>query len=795
MAVLYEMVGGIMEILTLLKANILRKKGTFICIMLLTAIVDIVMITIFSVKDNYNAAIENSIEYSDCGEVVTIITPQLLNDRLRSKIEEHELVERVVYYDAICSNGTWCGEESDGNSHFLMELRNGIRLLNENLDGYTEKIPKLKEGEVYLPLGLKPKLNCNVGDSIKIDFIRGVSEKFIIKGFVEEITFGSMNMGWKEIFISREDYIKILEACKPLKTDDIVLETVIMNIHKSSKTDLSAAKFQRQLNLDTGIVSSSIGAMHIEQSVHYTKILTDLVLNIVLGFAVFLFVIVLIVMSHSIGTEIEIDYTVLGVLKSQGFTKGKLRLLFILRYVLAEVMGIFAGNIVSIPIERKITGVCQEITGVLSEKGLSIGKCLILSSAIIIVSVLLILIKTVKIAKISPVRAISGGREEVFFDSRMKLPIKKKALCASLSFRQVTSAKKRYAGTVFIAAILTFCMVIVNLAGNMLNSRNALSAMGMVIPDFIVYYTKADINIKWEDIDKLVEENSQIMEKNSSIHIYASLNGENLLCDINEYPEYAHGIIKGRAPLYENEIMITEIVEDLLDIKMGDEVTVTFKNKENTFIISGIYQSEYDTGMSFYMNLEGAKRNGRNNDMQSRYYVLEDKSKTDVITKKITEMYGDMLSIDVYDAGTSYGLTQYNQIVSLLKLIIYAFSILFAFVVIRMVCTKSFVQERTIIGIYKGLGFTSNMLRLQFAVRFLITAFIGEILGVILCMLFSGKTLSICLSLAGLSRVVIEYTAMTLIIPIAVISISFFVFSYVASWKIKRVEIRELVTE
>ena len=794
MAVLYEMVGGIMEILTLLKANILRKKGTFICIMLLTAIVDIVMTTIFSIKDNYNAAIEDAIEYSDCGEIVTIITPQLLSDELRSKVEGHQLVERVAYYNAICSNGTWCGEEFDGNSMFLTEQHDGIRLLNENEDGYTEKIPKLKQGEIYLPLGLKPKLSCNVGDSIKIDFIRGVSEEFTIKGFVEEITFGSMNMGWKEVFISNEDYVRILEDCKPLATGDIVLETVIMRIHKSSDTDLSAAKFQRKLNLDTGIVSSSIGAMNIEQSVHYTKILTDVVLNIVLAFAVFLFIIVLIVMSHSIGTEIEIDYTALGVLKSQGFTKGKIRLLFVLRYVLAEVMGIFAGNIASIPIERKITGVCQEITGVLSEKGLSIGKCLLFSSVIIFVSAVLILIKTIKIAKISPVRAISGGREEVFFDSRINVPINKKALWASLSLRQFTSAKKRYAGTIFIAAILTFCMITVNLTGNILTSRNALSAMGIVVPDLTVYYTKADVNIEWEEVDKLVEENSQIKEKNSSSSIYASLNGENLFCEIYEYPEYAHGIIKGRAPLYENEIMITEIVEDLLDIKMGDEVTVTFKDKENTFIISGIYQSEHDTGMSFYMNFEGAKRNGRDINNNIRYYELEDKSKTDIIIDKIIARYGDMLSIDVYDDSTPVS-TQYDQIVSLLKLIIYTFSILFAFVVIRMVCTKSFVQERTIIGVYKALGFTSNMLRLQFAVRFLIMALVGETLGVILSMLFSSKTLSLCLSLTGLTKVVIEYTAMTLIVPIAVISLSFFVFSYVASWKIKSVEIRELVTE
>lgn len=795
MVILYEMVGGTMEILILLKANILRKKGTFICIMLLTAIVDIVMTTIFSVKDNYTTAIRDSIEYSDCGDITVVTTPKALTDELREDIKKHELVERVDYFDAICSNGVQCGGEfDDGNSQFMMELRGGIRLLNENADGYAEEIPKLKEGEIYLPLGYKSKLNCDVGDNITVSLIHGIKKEFKIKGFVEEITFGAMNIGWKEVFISKEDYGRIIEECKPFVTDDIVLETIVMRIHKRSGLNLSAAKFQRKLNLDTGIVSTSFGALNIEQSVHYTKILTDTVLNIVLAFTILLFFIVLIVMSHSIGTEIEIDYTTLGVLKSQGFTKGKIRLVFILRYVLAEAVGIFAGSIASIPIERKITGVCQEITGVLSGKGFAIWKCLIFASGIIFVSAMLILIKTIKIAKISPVRAISGGGEEVFFDSRMNLSIKKKALWASLSLRQLTSAKKRYMGTIFIGAILTFCMITVNLTGNILTSRNALAEMGILTIDFVVYYSKDDVNIEWEEIDRLVEESSQIKEKNSSLNFYASLNGENLFCETYKYPEYAHGIIKGRAPLYENEIMVTEMVSDLLGVKIGDEATVTFKNKENTFIISGIYQSGYDTGMSFYMNFEGARKNGRNIDNNMRYYVLEDKSKTDEVIDKISEKYGDMLSIDVYDGSTSL-LTQYDQVVSLLKLIIYTFSILFSFVVIRMVCTKSFIQERTIIGIYKALGFTSNMLRLQFAVRFLSMALLGEVLGGILSILFSGKTLSICLSLTGITKVVVEYTTMTVIMPIAVISISFFVFSYWASRKINRVEIRELVTE
>lgn len=794
MAFLYEMVGGIMEILILLKANIIKKKGTFISILILTAIVSAVVATIFGVKDNYNNAITNSIKYSDSGDILTVVTPEILTDELRSKVEEHRLVGRVVYYDSICAGGIQCGEEYYGNDQFIMEMHDGIRLINENTDGYADEIPELKSGEIYLPLGLKTELSCDVGDTVTVDIIRGVTEEFKIKGFVEEVTMGSTNIGWKQIFICNEDYVRILKTCKPLETEDVVAQVVIMKIHKAQGLDLTSADFQRKLNLDTGIFAAAYGTMNIDQSVYYTKILTETVMNIVLSFAVFLLIIVLIVMSHSIGTEIEIDYTTLGILKSQGFTERKIRLLFILQYILSQVMGIAVGIIASIPIERKISRLCQNVTGVISVEGFAIGKCLLFTGAILVISIALIYVKTVKISKISPVRAISGGREEIFFDSRMNFPVSKKALSASLSIRQFTSKKKRYMGTIFVVAMLTFCMITVNLTGNILSSRNALAAMGVFIPDFRVFYSNADSDVEWEEIDKLIEEYSQIETKNGNKYLYGSLNGENLICEIYKFPEYVLGIIKGRAPLYENEIMVTEFVADLLEVKIGDEVTVTFKKKENSYIISGIYQSQHDAGMSFSMNFDGAERNGENIKDTNRDYVLKNKSKLDVIVENIAGKYGDVLSINVYD-DESIGLAMYDEIVSLLKLIIYIFSILFAFVVIRMVCTKSFIQERTSIGIYKAVGFTTNMLRLQFAVRFLIMAVIGSLIGVVFSILFSEKTLGLLLSQVGLSQVIIEYTAMTLIVPIAAISLSFFVFSFLASGKIKRVEIKELVTE
>ncbi|MBQ8515344.1 MAG: FtsX-like permease family protein [Ruminococcus sp.] len=786
-----------MEILTLLKANIRKKKGTFISVMLLTAIVITVMTSILSAQDNYRTAIEASHSYSDIGDVNAYVRTTRLTDEIRTAVEKSALVERVDYFDAIATNGADVGEINDPNSYFLTTHTEEIRLYNENQNGYMGNLPEIQKGEIYLPLGLKSKLTCSVGDTITVHLINDNRAEFTVKGFVEEPLQGSMVIGWKLVFIGHEDYEELYELCQPLETEDMHSIFTVVRVHQAEDAGLSAAKFQRQLNLETGLIDVATGALNIDQSVRYSTLMPDIVLDIVLAFAVFLFLIVLIVMSHSIGTEIEIDYVTLGVLKSQGFSKGKIRAVILLQYLLAQVTGVVLGSLLAFPIEGFIGAICQTITGVLPTEGLSTGKSMLCAALLLVLSALLIVFKTRKVASISPVRAISGGREEIYFDSRLNAPITKKGLSASLSLRQLTSAKRRYIGTIFIVSILTFCMITVNLTGVMLSSHSAQNAMGIIVPDMEVYHTERENPDCWEDVEEIILSHTEIREQNAMINGYVSLNGENLLCQLYLDPEHIGGLYRGRAPLYENEIVITEMVAETLEIGMGDEVTVTSQDKSGTFIVSGIFQSTYDSGMSFAMNFEGAEKLGldASTDWAYHYYILEDSSQAEAIAEEIEEKYGSFLGCTAYTEEYNPITSQYSVIVDVLKVIIYTFSILFAFVVVRMVCTKTFVQERRDIGIYKALGFTSSQLRLNFAIRFLLIAVIGSIIGVVLSMLFSAQMLGMLLSLIGLSRIVLEYDTMSLVIPMIAVSFSFFVFAYLASGRIRRVAIRELVIE
>ena len=174
-------------------------------------------------------------------------------------------------------------------------------------------------------------------------------------------------------------------------------------------------------------------------------------------------------------------------------------------------------------------------------------------------------------------------------------------------------------------------------------------------------------------------------------------------------------------------------------------------------------------------------------------YSLKDASKCVAIADAINEAYPDIVVDEADETDSEQDL--YAVARNAMTVVIYVISVVFSMVVVMMVCKKAFLQERRDIGIFKSLGFTSANLRLQFAVRFLIVSLIGSALGTVLSFFFTEKVLTMVFRLLGISSFNAQFNLMSFAVPVAIIAVSFFTFAYLASEKIKTVEIKELVIE
>ena len=510
-------------------------------------------------------------------------------------------------------------------------------------------------------------------------------------------------------------------------------------------------------------------------------------------FIILLLTIVVIITVHSVSVEMETNYVTFGVLKAQGFDKNKIRLLFLEKYLLAEAIGAVLGIALSIPLIDKASNIFVKVTAVPAIMSVPIGSIVLILVGLFALSAVSIFFVTMKAGKISPVRAISGAKNEIYFDSRLNAPISKKLLSPSLALRQFTSAKRRYVGTLLIVAILVFFMMTVTVLANTVTSKSALESMGVMVTEINFYPKQKLSDSDYEKIEKEIERFAEIEKAYYTYNMLFSFDGEEILGRVYKDPSLMP-VLKGRTPNYDNEIAVSPTLLEEFNLKIGDEVTIGLWWEKEKYLITGTVQLTQNNGRCFLISANAAEKIGFDEPLLGSYSLKngDDKELNQKIADELNEKFGDIIDAKEEEFFSDAVIL---TTIDAMQLIIYTFSVLFSLIVTHMVCSKAFIQERTDIGIFKATGFKTSGLRWQFAFRFLIVSIIGSAMGGIVSYCFSGKLLNVLLRSLGIVSFNTDFAFSTFAIPIIVVCSSFLIFSYLVSGKIRKVKIRELVTE
>lgn len=784
-----------MEILTILKANIKHHKGAFTSVILLLFIIALSFGVIISLNDNQKKDVEAANKLAKTGDYVVFIPDKQVDKDLFTKLKANKNVAQVEDRMGLSVNDAVISGKVSSN--FIMVCpfeiyQERYHIFNDSADGFIKQ-PKISEGEVFVPLSYKDLFNCKKGDSLQIKSANG-EKAFTIKGFMQEPYLGASVIGIKQVFICEQDYKRLSEmTVNGEQKEEWMFLYHMIHINQSKDSTLSLSEFIKNVNENTNLVQYSISLTR-EAAIEYTLMYTTILSGILYVFMILLFVIVLIVVGHSISTSVEMDYVDLGILKAQGFTIGKIRLLYILQYTIAGILGMTVGFISTYPVLSIFSRTMQPITGILASNQISLLKCVIVLACVLLLLIVFVFMKTRKVVKITPVRAISGGRESIYFDSRIKMPIRKKGLSGWMAMRQFTSAKRQYIGTILIVSILVFFMMAITILTASMTPKSIQELFGGVVGDVEVDATAA---FSMEDIEAFEKEIQKITDITSSIYIqtvYCSLDDTSYHVTIYDKPEEMASIISGRAPRYDNEIVITEIVADELGKTIGDVVKVGYQDAEEEYLIAGIFQSTSDVGKCFAMSLEGMHR--LDSQLQPSFGVLslEKKECVEDVVTMLNDKFKNVLTAKMGEES-NYMYEMVQVALCAVTVLIYIISIIFALVVVKMVCGKTFLKEKRDIGIYKALGFTTWNLRLQFAVRFLIVALMGSVIGVGFSVSVNDKMLSMLLRMMGVTKFRSEFTWVTLFMPSVLICVCFFLFAFLASGKVKKVDVRELIVE
>lgn len=788
-----------MKYFNLLRADMKSQKGSLIGIFMLVLIITASLCAVISVWSNSNDYEKERIEQAGYGDIAYWLSEIPNRDELAAQVEALEEVEKAEVQEMIAFHRYFVQGQTEGvagSIHLLSweDCGKNYQVYDEDMEGLQEMPEKLRDGEVYVSPSFCALYDVQTGDTLELLAKEGGTAKvFTIKGFFEDPVAGSAMMGMKQMLVTENDMQTLSgmldEAGKYAQGE----RYNVFHLFRVKDSVLSDGEFQKIVNTGTDLAAEAGFSYSKETIMGFMLILYHIFAGFLLVFVMVLLVVAMLIIGHSISSGIEQNYMNMGILKAIGYTQHDLRVVWLLQYLIVIVCGMGIGIPVSSFAVRKINRLTITVTGLFVPSDIPIGRSLLALGVILLVMMAFICMKTAKIGRITPIRAIRGGAEDVYFKSRFMAPIRKRGLHFWLAYRQLVSGKKQYISACLVASLLVFFLSLTARMDAWLgpDGKGLMDSFSASRYDLGVKCTDEETA---EEIEEILEERAGITDSYQFVMNRASVGQIEYLMNIISEPEYFN-VLLGRSCLYQNEIVVTQSVADELRIGTGDTVAVAFEGKELDFIVSGIYQCANDMGENFGISKEGFERflePDAEKESYYTYYLFQNAAMTEEIAEFLKETYGDGVLID---ENTWSGVDIIILALSTSMVFMYFVTIVFVLITVTLTGSKILYKEQHDLGIYKSLGYESGKLRLAFSLRFVIVSAAGSAMGILMSAaltdMFAGAMLKMC----GISRFTSHLSPFRMALPAMIVSALFFLFAWFAAGRVRKVEPGILIVE
>lgn len=436
-------------------------------------------------------------------------------------------------------------------------------------------------------------LGVEVGDNITIK-IAGVPKTFTIKCLASDALYGTASIGYKRIFVS--DHIFDSGV-----TEDAT-KLLIYSVEVNDVTSFNNSFLYENFTVISTIYDYTFSTVYI-----YDKIIA----YIFAAVSVFLIIIALMALRFTIVFSISEEYREIGVMKAIGIKNNKIKQIYLFKYFFISVISGIIGLILAIPLYNLLLKVYPTSIVIYSSVLYNIISAF---TVVIIIGIIVLFcyLSTKSIDRLSAIDAIRSGKSSENFGKRRKIMLskcRKMKTSTILAVSDIFSNLRRFLILATTFVIGTFLVVMPILATDTLKSDKMGVLMGYPDFDFIVYDYSL---IGGFDSNAPYEHASDYEDKSSAIGIETSVyseatfnvvmctsNGDysSLYCrkpygkSITDYPLY-----EGDYPILENEICITATVAKRTGVKIGDTVTCNIEGDEESYIVTGTFQSMYNLG-------------------------------------------------------------------------------------------------------------------------------------------------------------------------------------------------------
>lgn len=324
--------------------------------------------TVLTVWLNSSRYVNSEMDRLGYGDITAWVSGLSDTASLAEEITTLDEVDSVGVQSLIFSDYEIGDQESDSEGQLITydPEHYPYKFFADDLSGYGDAPKEIAQGEVYVSASMASMFGVQVGDAITFPITRSKGDvTFTVAGFYEDPFMGSSMIGMKGFLICEQDYEEISGMIEESGIDSLAREGFMLHIFQVSGSALTAAQFNAFLNENTSL-TSYVEFTHSKDAIAgFMLTLQNVFTSLLLAFVVILLLASMAVLSHSIGSTIEQDYVNMGILKTMGFTSGKLRGIQLLQYLITALCGIVAGTLLSIPASGLICRLTVTTTGLL----------------------------------------------------------------------------------------------------------------------------------------------------------------------------------------------------------------------------------------------------------------------------------------------------------------------------------------------------------------------------------------------------------------------------------------------
>lgn len=364
-------------------------------------------------------------------------------------------------------------------------------------------------------------------------------------------------------------------------------------------------------------------------------------------------------------------------------------------------------------------------------------------------------------------------------------------LSLDIAVRQLITERRRYIGVCIVAVLLVFFASIVGRMNVWLgpDGKGMMDAFNPADLDIGVQFFG---NQSIDEMEEIVLSFSEITDSYLLAMPNVAIDGIDYTANVISDPDRFH-IFEGTTSTEDNEVVLTEFVASDMGLEIGDQITISAELGSRKYIVSGIYQCANDMGNNIGMSKEGYLKIGEDNPkIWCHHMFLSNPSQKHAMIRTLETKYGG----DVHVHENSWpGLFGIISAMQALMVFMYGAVTLFILIVTVMTGHRILLVEQKEYGIYKAIGLSSKRLQLIFALRFAVIAIIGSIIGTVLAAILTDPLVASVMKFAGISNFKSSPSMAMALFPAFIVSILFTIFAYLASRKIKKVELMTLINE